>query len=340
MYSEEVKLSTPDEIKALLPISEEDKRRREKRIAEIEDALLGDSGKFLLILGPCSAHEEKSVLEYLSKLSKLNEKVKDKLILIPRVFTSKPRTKEMGYRGMISNPDFSDDENFARGLSLARKMHLDVLKETDFVAADEMLFPEEFDYIEDLVGYAVIGARTSESPLHRMAASGLNVPVGVKNPMSGSLPALAHSVEAIRREQCYFRGGSQVRTGGNAFSHAILRGRVNEQGQDVPNYETMSVLALLEAMEALKVENPAVLVDCNHSNSSKRPELQPKIAQEVIAMRRADKKIAQFLRGIMIESFLKGGSDPTGSEYGTSITDPCLGYRETEKFVLSLADSL
>ncbi len=340
MYRQEVKLITPEELKAELPLSEEDRLRRANQIREVEEALRGDSGKLLLILGPCSAHEEKSVLDYLTKLEKLSEKVSDKLILIPRVFTSKPRTKGFGYKGMISNPDHSDAEDFAKGLSLARKLHLRVLSETDFIAADEMLFPEEFDYIEDLVGYAVIGARTSESPLHRMAASGLSVPVGVKNPMSGSLPALAHSVEAIRREQCFFRGGSQVRTSGNPFSHGILRGRVNELGEDEPNYQKKSILALFEEMNALEIENPAVLVDCNHSNSAKHPEFQPQIAREVLSLRREDKSVARFLRGIMIESFLKSGSDPSGSEYGKSITDPCLGFKETEKLVLSLCDEL
>lgn len=340
MFTQEIKLIPPEQLKAELSLTEAEKRLRERKIREVESVLSGESGKLLLITGPCSAHEKKSVLEYVEKLRKLAEKVEDKFLIIPRVFTSKPRTKGLGYKGMIPNPDLLEKEDFSRGLRAARDLHLAVFRETEFIAADEMLFPEEFEYIEDLVGYTVIGARTSESPLHRMAASALAVPVGVKNPMSGSLPALAHSVEAIQREQCYFRGGCQVRTSGNPFSHGILRGRVNEQGTDEPNWGKKSVMALLEAFSALKVQNSAALVDCNHSNSAKRPEDQPGIAREILKMRREDRAIAEFLRGIMIESFLKGGADPSGKEYGMSVTDPCLGFRETEKLILSLADEL
>ena len=339
MFTKELALPSLEELKQKLPLTEAQKEQRALCIKQIKEVLSGKSKRFLMIVGPCSAHDPSAVLEFVSRLATLNGKVKEKLVLIPRIFTEKPRTRGVGYKGLLSHPDPEQDENYPNGIYLARKLHLQAFSESGLVAADEMLVPEGYEYISDIVGYTVIGARTSESALHRTVASGLDTPTGIKNPMSGSIPALVNSVFAVQQKQRFLHCGYQVRTDGNEYAHAILRGRVNEYGKESQNYDGETVERLNEAFAAACVKNPAFIVDCNHANTSKQFFRQPVIAKNTLKLCKGE-FYGKHFKGFMLESFLEEGASPQGGVYGQSITDPCLGWADTERLILEIADKL
>jgi 3-deoxy-7-phosphoheptulonate synthase len=294
----------------------------------------------LMIVGPCSAHESAPVLEYISRLGKLNERVKEKLVLVPRIYTNKPRTKGVGYKGMFIQPDPEGEADIVRGIRSIRALHIAAMKESGLTAADEMLYPENTAYVEDLLSYHAIGARSVENQLHRLVASGIDTPVGMKNPMSGNLPAMINSIFAAQSPQVFKYRNYQVRSAGNPYAHAILRGGVDGAGADVPNFHYETVMRVAELYAGAKLQNPAIIIDCNHSNSAKQCRQQIRIAQEVMQNRRFGSDFKKLVKGFMIESFLVEGSQPTGEVFGKSITDPCLGWEDTQRLILDIAESV
>lgn len=338
MYIREMELPSAEVLKAEIPLPPPLKKIRNERIKLIEGVLSGREEKLLVIVGPCSAHEPKSVLDYAKQLGKLNEQVKDKLVLVPRIYTNKPRTKGVGYKGMFFQPDLNKSEDILSGIRAVRELHRQVMEVSGLGTADEMLIPESFEYMSDLIAYTVIGARTSESPQHRMTASGLDLPVGVKNPMSGSIPALLNSVYAVQSAQTFLYGKWQTHTSGNGYAHAILRGRVDYFGKDHPNYSVETVQQVLEEYQKNQaLKNPAVIIDANHSNSGKRHKEQIRIVGEVLKSF-SDKDFRSIVKGFMIESFLEEGNQTGSAVYGKSITDPCLGWSDTERLILDIAE--
>ena len=320
-----------------IPEPEEMKRRRDE---EVKAVVSGRSGNMLMIVGPCSAHESAPVLEYISRLGKLNERVKQKLVLVPRIYTNKPRTKGVGYKGMFIQPDPEGEADIVRGIRSIRALHIAAMKESGLTAADEMLYPENTPYVEDLLSYHAIGARSVENQLHRLVASGIDTPVGMKNPMSGNLPAMINSIFAAQSPQVFKYRNYQVRSAGNPYAHAILRGGVDGAGADVPNFHYETVMRVAELYAGAKLQNPAIIIDCNHSNSAKQCRQQIRIAQEVMQNRRFGSDFKKLVKGFMIESFLVEGSQPTGEVFGKSITDPCLGWEDTQRLILDIAESV
>ena len=294
----------------------------------------------LVVIGPCSAHEPAPTLEYISRLGKLNEKVKDKLVIIPRIYTNKPRTKGVGYNGMFLQPDPEGAADIARGIRSIRALHLAAINESGLTSADEMLYPENTAYVEDLLSYHAIGARSVEDQRHRQVASGVNAPVGLKNPMSGNIIALVNSIFAAQSPQVFKYGNYQVTSGGNPYAHAILRGGVDASGSDVPNFHYETVMQLEEMYRGSKLENPAIIIDTNHSNSGKQYKQQIRIAQEVMQNRRFDERFKGIVKGFMIESFLEEGSQKHDEVFGKSITDPCIGWTDTERLLFNLAEQV
>lgn len=341
MYTREIELPTPEALKAEMPLPPALANIKEERIKLIEGVLSGREDKFLVIVGPCSAHEPKAVLEYVERLGKLSEKVKGKLVLVPRIFTDKPRTRGVGYKGMFSRPDPEKGENFSAGIRAVRSLHVKAIEASGLAAADELLSPENFEYASDLVAYTVLGARTSETQQHRMLASGLDTPVGVKNAMSGSIPALVNSIYAAQSAQTFLHNNWQVTTSGNEYAHAVLRGHVDTDGNDVPNYDAKTIFKVLEEYHRHGgLKNPALIVDTNHANSGKHHKKQIEIAQVVMNARKHDTGYKNLVKGLMIESFLEEGNQATCAVYGKSITDPCLGWEDTERLILQIAEGV
>ena len=320
------------------PLSETLKKIKRQRDEEIKSVIAGKSDKMLVIVGPCSAHEPAPTLEYISRLGKLNEKVKDKLVLVPRIYTNKPRTKGVGYKGMFLQPDPEGAADIARGIRSIRALHVAAMNESGLTAADEMLYPENTPYVEDLLSYHAVGARSVEDQLHRQVASGIDVPVGLKNPMSGNIIALVNSIYAAQSPQVFKYRNYQVGSNGNPYAHAILRGGVNGSGEDVPNFHYETVMQLRQMYTGL--QNPAIIIDCNHSNSGKQCRQQIRIAEEVMQNRRFDKDFKQIVKGFMIESFLVEGSQQRDEVFGKSITDPCLGWEDTERLLCGIAEQV
>ena len=338
MFEKQCFIPDPEEFIAenpLTPALQEIKNARDK---EIRNVIAGKSEKMLVVIGPCSAHESASTLEYISRLGKLNERVKDKLVIVPRIYTNKPRTKGVGYKGMFLQPDPEGDADIVRGIRSIRALHLAAMQESGLTAAEEMLYPENTPYVEDLLSYHAVGARSVEDELHRQVASGIDAPVGMKNPMSGNISALINSISAAQSPQVFKYRNYQVRSSGNPYAHAVLRGGVDGSGADVPNFHYETVMKLAEMYEGSKLENPAILIDCNHSNSAKQCREQIPIAQEVMQNCRRDKDFKRIVKGFMIESFLEEGNQQRGEVFGKSITDPCLGWADTERLLLSLAE--
>lgn len=334
-YIEE--LSTPKELKEKYPVTEKVREIKEKRDLEIKDILAGKSEKFLLIIGPCSADCEESVLEYTKRLAEINEKVKDKIFIIPRVYTNKPRTTGKGYKGMLHQPDVLGKENMKIGLEAIRKLHIDVAETTGLTSADEMLYPENYEYLSDILSYVAIGARSVEDQHHRMTASGFDVPAGMKNPTSGDISVMLNSIMAAQNSHKFIYRGWEVETTGNDYSHAILRGYVNKFGQSLPNYHYEDLIRLNENYMKMGLKNPAVIIDTNHSNSAKKFEEQIRISKEIMNNRNSSKSIKELVKGLMIESYLEDGSCNIEERvYGKSITDPCLGWEKTKKLILDL----
>ncbi len=339
MLEKQYLLPNAEELRELLPLDKESVMLKASRDKEIKSVLSGNSEKLLVIVGPCSAHDFSATLEYAKRLGKLNERVKDKLVLLPRVYTNKPRTLGVGYQGMFLQPDPNGEADMVAGLKMARKLHLAVLRESGLSSADELLFPENVEYLSDIIAYYAVGARSVENPLHRQTASGLDVPVGMKNPMSGNLLATVNAVFSAQTSQIFKLGNYQVRSSGNPYAHAILRGGVDKNGADNPNYDEKSVEKTGELYETVGVKNPSIIIDANHSNSGKKFKEQISIVKETAETRKRNKDYARLVKGVMFESFLEEGNQPKTEKYGRSITDPCLGWADTERLILELADS-
>lgn len=336
------KLPIPQEIKKQFPISEELAARRAARVRELEDVFTGRSDKFVLIIGPCSADQEDTVLEYISRLRLVQDRVADKIIIVPRIYTNKPRTTGDGYKGMLHQPDPNSEPDLLRGIIAIRKLHMRALAETGFGCADEMLYPENHRYLSDLLVYVAVGARSVEDQQHRMTASGLDVPVGMKNPTSGDISVMMNSITAAQHSHVFLYRGWEVKSQGNPYAHAILRGYVNKHGQSLPNYHYEDLKGLAETYAASGLVNPAVVVDTNHANSGKQYLEQVRIAKEVLHSCRHSDDIKRLVKGLMIESYLEDGCQKIGEGYvpGKSITDPCLGWEKTERLIYDLADTL
>ncbi len=335
------KLPVPEEIKKLYPVTENIKETKARRDKEIADVFTGKSDKFLLIIGPCSADKPEPVLDYISRLVPLQEKVKDKIIIIPRIYTNKPRTTGEGYKGMIHQPDPNKNEDMLEGIIQVRRLHQMAIEQTGFTCADEMLYPENYRYLSDLLSYVAVGARSVENQQHRLTASGIDVPVGMKNPTSGTLSVMLNSIKAAQSRHTFIYRGWEVSTDGNPLAHAILRGAVNKHDQPLPNYHYEDLSLLYELYCAKNLENMAVIVDANHSNSGKKYLEQIRISKEILHSRRHSDDIKRFVKGLMIESYIEDGNQGTDdSVYGKSITDPCLGWEKSERLVLDIADAL
>ena len=339
MYEFIRKLPTPEEIKEQFPVSPELIALKKQRDAEIRDVFTGKSNKFLLIIGPCSADNEIAVCDYVTRLAKVNEKVKDKLILIPRIYTNKPRTTGEGYKGIVSQPDPEKKPDFLAGLIAMRKMQIHAMAESGLTAADEMLYPENWPYVSDLLSYVAIGARSVEDQQHRLACSGFDVPAGMKNPTSGDLSVMLNSVYAAQHAHSFIFRGYEVKTSGNDLTHTVLRGATNKHGQNLPNYHYEDLNTLLSLYGERDLKNPACVIDTNHSNSNKKFEQQIRIAKEVMHSRKLSTDIHSLVKGLMIESYIEDGCQKVGEGiYGKSITDPCLGWASTEKLIYEIAD--
>ncbi|HJC35314.1 MAG TPA: 3-deoxy-7-phosphoheptulonate synthase [Candidatus Mediterraneibacter faecipullorum] len=333
-------LPSPDEVKALEPMSEEMKQIKNGRDRLIRDVITGKSDKFLVIVGPCSADNEDSVCEYTNRLAKVQEKVADRLVLVPRIYTNKPRTTGEGYKGMLHQPDPEAKPDILAGILAIRHMHIRSIAETGLTAADEMLYPDNWHYLSDILSYVAIGARSVENQEHRLMVSGLDIPVGMKNPTSGDFSVMLNSVVAAQGGHDFISRGWEVRTEGNPLTHTILRGAVNKHGNTIPNYHYEDIQLLLEKYEERNLENPAVLIDANHSNSGKKYKQQIRIVKEILHSRRIDEDIRKLVKGVMIESYLVEGCQQIGTDhvYGKSITDPCLGWEDTEKLLYTIAE--
>ena len=335
------KLPIPAEIREQYPVSDTCAKIKAERDAMIKDVFTGDSDKFLAIIGPCSADNEEAVLDYTSRLAKVQEKIKDKIIIVPRVYTNKPRTTGEGYKGMLHQPDPEKAPDMLAGLISIRKMHMDVLANTGLSTADEMLYPENYRYLSDILSYVAVGARSVEDQQHRFTVSGMDGPAGMKNPTSGDLSVMLNSIIAAQQEQSFIYRGWEVNTSGNPLAHAILRGAVNKHGQCIPNYHYEDLQLLFNLYSKRDLVNHAVIVDANHSNSAKKYAEQIRIVKEVLHSRRHSSDIAGLVKGVMIESYIEPGSQKIGEGvYGKSITDPCLGWDESERLLLEMADML
>jgi 3-deoxy-7-phosphoheptulonate synthase len=335
------KLPIPKEIREEMPLSPDLVATKEAFDAEVTDALTGKSGKILVVVGPCSADREDAVLEYVTRLAKLRESVLDKIVIVPRVYTNKPRTKGTGYKGILHNPDPTKPDDLLEGIKAIRHLHLRVVEESGMFTADEMLYPENHQYLFDLVSYVAVGARSTENQGHRLVASGVSVPVGMKNPTGGSMDVMLNSIYAAQQSQTFIYRNWEVETSGNPLAHAVLRGRVGSDGHPHANYHYEHLEHLAIAYNDKDFSNPAVIVDCNHDNSAKRPLEQMRICNEVLDSVNRSKTIAGLFRGFMIESYLEDGAQGVGGDvFGKSITDPCLGWEKTSHLILSLADRL
>ena len=337
----ERKLPIPKMVKELYPLSEDLAEIVKQRDTELKDIFSGKNDKLVLIIGPCSADNEDSVLDYIYRLRKLQDKVQDKIFMIPRIYTNKPRTTGDGYKGMLHQPDPNEKPDMYKGIVMIRELHMRTLKETGFSSADEMLYPENYRYLSDILGYVAVGARSVENQQHRLTASGIPVPVGMKNPTSGDISVMMNSITAAQHKHTFIYRGWEVHSEGNPYAHAILRGYVNKHGQTIPNYHYEDLVHLSETYSAAGLENPAVIIDTNHSNSGKKYLEQVRIAKEVLHSCRHDQNVKKLVKGFMIESYIEDGAQKIGEcVYGKSITDPCLGWEKTEKLVYDLAELL
>lgn len=337
MFTRQIRIPEPEEIKAEMPLPKEFAALKKSRDKALADVITGKSDKLIIIVGPCSAHAEKPVLDYLERLGKLNERVKDKLVLVPRIYTSKPRTRGVGYKGMFSQPDPAKKEDILKGIQLIRETNIKAMEVSGLTAADEMLYPANYEYVDDLLSYVAVGARSSENQLHRLVSSGIDGAVGFKNSMSGSVAVLLNSIYAAQSGQTFKLNGWQVKTEGNPLAHAILRGAVDGYGNNIPNFHYETVMQVIEGYSNSGLKNPAIIIDANHSNSGKKFKQQIRICEEVMNNRLYDADFKKYVKGFMIESFLEEGNQTEDVVYGKSITDPCLGWCDTERLLLDVA---
>ena len=334
------KLPTPDEIREQFPVPADLVKIKQKRDEEIKKVITGESDKFLVIIGPCSADNEDAVCDYVSRLAKINDKVSDKLILIPRIYTNKPRTTGEGYKGIVHQPDPEKKPDFLQGLIAMRKMHIRAIAESGLTAADEMLYPENWRYVSDILSYVAIGARSVEDQQHRLTVSGFDIPAGMKNPTSGDLTVMLNSVYVAQHSHSFIYRGWEVKTDGNPLAHTILRGSVNKYGRSYPNYHYEDLDRLIEVYQEMDVVNPAIIIDSNHNNSNKKFDHQPRIVKEVLHSRKLNSDIRTYVKGVMIESYIEEGCQKIGEGiYGKSITDPCLGWEASEKLIYDIAEN-
>ena len=335
------KLPIPQEVKkeySLTKRMEEVKAARDEGIRAVFD---GSSDKFILVIGPCSADHSEPVLEYISRLRKIEEQVSDKIIIIPRIYTNKPRTTGQGYKGMLHQPDPDAKPDMYKGIVAIRELHLAALRDYGFSCADEMLYPENYRYLSDLLSYVAIGARSVENQQHRLTASGIDAPVGMKNPTGGDLGVMMNSIVAAQSSHTFLYRGWEVTSDGNPYAHAILRGYVDYTGRSVSNYHYEDLLRVQELYEKLKLANPSVIVDTNHNNSGKKYLEQVRIAKDIVHSRNQNADIKRLVKGLMIESYIEDGAQSVGEHiFGKSITDPCLGWEKTEQLILDIADKL
>ncbi len=336
------KLPIPMEIKEQFPITAETERRRDECVAEMKRIFSGESDKFILVIGPCSADKEDSVLEYIYRLRGVQDKVADRLLIVPRIYTNKPRTTGDGYKGMLHQPDPNAAPDLLKGIIAIRKLHIRAINETGFGCADEMLYPENHRYLSDVLAYVAVGARSVEDQQHRLTASGLNIPVGMKNPTGGDLAVMMNSITAAQHAHTFCYRGWEVESAGNPFAHAILRGYVDKHGKSHPNYHFEDLMGLYEIYQKSGLSNPAAIIDTNHSNSGKQFGEQPRIAKEVLHSRRYSRDVASLVKGLMIESYIEDGAQKISDAevFGKSITDPCLGWEKTERLIYDIADGL
>lgn len=331
---------SPEELVSTYPMTREGSLIKKERDQQIKDVITGASDKLLVIIGPCSADNEEAVCDYISRLAKVQEKVKDKLILIPRIYTNKPRTTGEGYKGMVHQPDPEKAPDLQEGIIAMRKMHLRAIAESGLTAADEMLYPENWPYVEDILSYVAVGARSVEDQQHRLTISGMDIPAGMKNPTSGDFSVMLNSVVAAQASHTFLYRKWEVETTGNPLAHTVLRGAVNKHGQSIPNYHYEDLLLLLNKYNERNLLNQAVIIDSNHANSNKQYSEQPRIVKEVLHSRKISTDIAKLVKGFMIESYIESGSQKVNDRvYGKSITDACLGWSESEKLVYTIADS-
>lgn len=334
-------LPRPSEIKENYPISPELTEIKFRRDEEVKAIFRGDSDKFLLIIGPCSADTEEPVLDYITRLRELQEKVKDKIFIIPRIYTGKPRTTGDGYKGMLHQPNPTGMPDLSSGIAAVRNLHIKALAETGFTAADEMLYPENYSYLDDILAYVAIGARSVENQQHRLVSSGVSIPVGMKNPTSGDISVMMNAITAAQHPHAFIYRASEAKSDGNPYAHAILRGYVNDRGQSFPNYHYEDLYRLAQVYSEKNLLNPALIVDTNHSNSGKQYLEQIRIAKEILHSMRHSSDINKLVKGLMIESYIEDGCQKIGeSIYGKSITDPCLGWEKSERLVLDIAELL
>lgn len=334
------KLPIPMEVKAQYPISQKVAEIKAARDAEIRKVFTGESDKFVVIVGPCSADNEDAVCDYVSRLARVNEQVSDKLVIIPRIYTNKPRTTGEGYKGMLHQPDPNKAPDLLEGIIAIRKMHVRAIEETGLTAADEMLYPENRRYLDDILSYEAVGARSVENQQHRLTASGMDIPVGMKNPTSGDLSVMFNSIIAAQKSHNFIYRGWDVTTDGNELAHVILRGAVNKRGVSIPNYHYEDLMLMLDMYNKLDLKNPAAIVDANHANSGKQFKEQIRIVNEILHSREYNNDLRKVIKGVMIESYIEEGTQKVGPNqvYGKSITDPCLGWKDTEELLYRIAD--
>ena len=333
------KMLTPQAIKEMYPLSADMAQKKADTDKAMRAIFSGEDDRLVLVIGPCSADREDAVIEYISRLRTVQDQVKDKIVIVPRIYTNKPRTTGDGYKGMLHQPDPNSSPDMLRGLISIRKMHMRALEETGFSCADEMLYPENHHYLSDMLSYVAVGARSVENQLHRLTASGLDLPVGMKNPTGGDLSVMMNSITAGQHAHTFIYSGWEVQSKGNPLTHAILRGYADQHGRSLSNYHYEDLQNLCDLYAKTNLQNPAVIVDTNHANSGKKWAEQPRIAKEILHSTRHSKDIFKLVKGLMIESYLEDGCQkPDGTVFGQSITDPCLGWEKTEQLILELAD--
>ena len=335
------KLPIPKEVKAEFPLTKEMEDIKAQRDESIRAIFEGASDKFILVIGPCSADHSEPVLEYISRLRRIQEQVEDKILIIPRIYTNKPRTTGQGYKGMLHQPDPEAKPDMYKGIIAIRELHLAALRDYGFSCADEMLYPENYRYLSDLLSYVAVGARSVENQQHRLVASGLECPVGMKNPTGGDLSVMMNSIVASQSSHTFLYRGWEVTSEGNPYAHAILRGYVDYTGRNVSNYHYEDLLRVMELYQKLNLANPSVIVDTNHNNSGKQYLEQIRIAKDIVYSRNQNDSIKRLVKGLMIESYLEDGAQSANEHvFGKSITDPCLGWEKTEQLILDIADKL
>ena len=337
----ERKLEIPMEVKKRFPVSKEMEQTVEKRQAELQSIFRGESGKLILVIGPCSADRADSVLDYIGRLRLVQDKVADKIFIIPRIYTNKPRTSGDGYKGLLHQPDPNEKPDLYKGIIATRDLHMRAVRDYGFSCADEMLYPENHKYLDDLLAYVAVGARSVEDQQHRLTASGIEVPVGMKNPTSGDFSIMMNAIRTAQHKHTFIYRGWAAHSLGNPYAHAILRGYTNKHGNMLPNYHYEDLMKVYELYQKSDLVNPALLIDTNHANSGKDPFEQPRIVREVLTCRKYNADLKGLIKGFMVESYLEDGNQPVGGKcYGKSITDACLGWDKTERLIYDIVEML